>query len=75
MYVGVKWYIFATIAIFLKSVWAERSVDSQKSRRNFLITGSNSKFPTPRSSSLQRRSFDMYISAVDPKDKKLAVLS
>ena len=49
-----------------------RSVDPQKSRRNFLITGSNSKFPAPRtcSSSLQHRSFDIHvhISTVDLKD-------
>ena len=50
-------------------------VDPQKSHHNFLITSSNSKFLTPRSSFLQHRYFDMHISTVDPKDKKLAVLS
>ena len=50
------------------------SVDPQKNCRNYLITHSILKFPTPRRPSLQRRSFDIYISAVGPKNKKLAVL-
>ena len=38
------------------------SVDPQKNCRNYLITCSIKKFPTPRSrSSLQRRSFDIII--------------
>ena len=51
-----------------------RSVDPQENCRNYLITRSFLKFPTPRRSSLQRRSFGIYISAVDSKNKKLAVL-
>ena len=51
-----------------------RSVDPQKNRRNYLITNSIKRFPTLRRSSLQRRSFDIYISAVGPKNKRLAVL-
>ena len=51
-----------------------RSDDPQKNRRNYLITRSIFKMPTPRRSSLQHRSFDIYISAVDPKNKTLAVL-
>ena len=53
-----------------------RSVDPQKNSRNYLITLSILPFRTPRRSSLQRRSFDIYnyISAVGSKTKKLAVL-
>ena len=51
-----------------------RSVDPQKNRRNYLITHSIFNSPIPRRSSLQRRSFDIYISAVGPKTKRLAVL-
>ena len=51
-----------------------RVVDPQKNRCNYLITRSIFKFPTSRRSSLQHRSFDIYISAVGPKNKKLAVL-
>ena len=50
------------------------SVDLQKNHRNYLITHSILKFPTPCRPSLQRRSFDMYISMVGPTNKKLAVL-
>ena len=50
------------------------SVDPQKNRRNYLITLSILKFPTPRRSSLQRRSFYIYISAVGSKNKKSALL-
>ena len=50
------------------------SVDPQKNHRNYLITGSILKFPTPHRPSLQHRSFDMHISAVGPMNKKLAVL-
>ena len=56
------------------SIVHSRSVDPQKNRRNCLITQSFFKFPTPHTSSLQRRSFDIYISAVGSKNKKLAVL-
>ena len=38
-------------------------------RKVAVTSGSNSKFPTPRSSFLQRRSFDMHISIVDSKDE------
>ena len=48
------------------------SVDPQKYRRNYLITSLILKFPTPRRPSLQRRSFDAYISAVGPKNKKIS---
>ena len=51
-----------------------RSVDPQKNCRNHLITRSIKIITTPRRPSLQRRSFDIYISAVGPKNKKLAVL-
>ena len=51
-----------------------RSVDPQKNCRNYLITHSIFKFPMPCRSSLQCRSFDIYISTVGPKNKKLAVL-
>ena len=51
-------------------VHSEFSCDPQKSRSNFLIMGLNSKFLTPRSSSLHRRSFDIHtcINSVGPKD-------
>ena len=51
-----------------------RSVDPQKNRRTYLNTRSILQFPTPRRPSLQHCSFDIYISAVGPKNKKLAVL-
>ena len=50
------------------------SVDPQKYRCNSLITHSILNFLTLRRSSLQHCSFDIYISAVGPKNKKLAVL-
>ena len=53
------------------------SVDPQKNRRNYLITLSILNFLTPRRCSSQHRSFDIiiiYVSAVGPKTKKLAVL-
>ena len=64
----------------IKFVWPNvlsRSDDPQKNRRKYLITRSILKMLTPHRSSLQRRSFDIiyiYISAVSPKNKKLAVL-
>ena len=51
-----------------------RSVDPQKNRHNYLITHSILKFPTPCRSLSQRRSFDIYISAVGSETKRLAVL-
>ena len=57
-----------------------RSVDPQKNHRNYLITRSMLKCPILRRSLLQRYSVDIYtytyicISAVGPKNKKLAVL-
>ena len=51
-----------------------RSVDPQQNRHNYLITHSILKFPRSRRSSLQRRYFDIYISAVGPKTKRLAIL-
>ena len=51
-----------------------RSVDHHKNRRNYLITCSILNFPIPRRPSSQHRSFDIHISAVGPKNKKLAVL-
>ena len=51
-----------------------RLVDPQKNRCNYLITRSILKFPKPRRPSLQRRSLDIHIRAVGPKNKKLAVL-
>ena len=62
-----------------RSGWPARllhscSVGPQKNRRNDLITSSIVKCPTPCRPSLQCRSFDIYVSAVGLKNKKLAVL-
>ena len=46
-----------------------RSDDLQKNRRNYLNTRSIFKMSTSRRFSLQRRSFDLYISAVGPRNK------
>ena len=51
-----------------------RSVDPQKNHHNYVITCSILTFLTPWRSSLQRRSFDIYVSAVGSKNKKLAIL-
>ena len=51
-----------------------QSVDPQKNYHNYPIAHSILKFPTPRISSLQHRSFDIYISDVGLKTKRLAVL-
>ena len=50
------------------------SVDPQENHRNYLITYSILKCPTPRRSLSQRCSSDIYISTVGSKNKKLAVL-
>ena len=48
-YMYVCTYVHVYVCIYLQCKEKERlrSVDPQKSRCNFLITGSNSKFPTP----------------------------
>ena len=67
-------YLYMRISSLIIAEVHSRSVDPQKNCRNYLITCSIKIFPTPRRSSLQRHSFDICISAVASKNKKLAVL-
>ena len=84
LFVDITHILYSVDSVYRRSHASKdhlRSVDPQNNCRNYvsIITHSILKFPTPLRSSLQRRSFDIYIyiyiyiSVVDPKNKELAV--